>query len=67
MTLNPPQIKDILFGAIEYKETEDGYLHPLRFTKAQIETLGRLRKDWGEKAYATSGVCFDFYTDSTTL
>ena len=67
MTLSNEQIKSILFGTIDYIETEDGYLHPLRFTPKQIETLGRLRKDWGEKAYATSGVCFDLYTDSTTL
>lgn len=67
MILTKEQTQGILFGALEYAETDDGYLHPLRFTSKQIETLGRLRKDWGEKAYATSGVCFDFYTDSTTF
>ena len=40
MILNNEQVKKILFGTIEYFETDDGYLHPLRFTANQIETLG---------------------------
>ena len=65
MILTVEQIKKILYGAIEYNITEDSYIHPLRFTQQQIATLGKLRKDWGEKAYATSGICFDFYTNSS--
>ena len=66
MILTEEQVEKITFGATAFSY-KDGYIQPKRFNAKQIETYGRLRKDWGERTHCTAGICFDLWTDSDTL
>lgn len=63
MKLSFKQIKSITFGAVEIWEEPDG-IHFAKCTKKQLE-FWKSRADWLHKnASATTGVRFDFYTNS---
>ncbi len=64
MILNEQQINSITFGALEiYRDGQNIYRFK-RMTDRQAEEFIRENTDFTDKTTATSGVRFDFYTDS---
>lgn len=66
MKLSFDQIKNITFGAVSVRETEQG----IRFchcTDKQIEAWTALAPVLGDRASLATGVCLDFYTNSKTV
>ncbi len=66
MILSCEQIKNITFGALSIKETEQGLLFT-RCTEKQIEAWSALAPVLGERASVATGVCLDFHTNSKTV
>ncbi len=64
LTLN--DIKNITFGTAYINEEDDKILLH-RFTKEQEAMYETVSENFYRKTFATSGVKFDFYTDSRTL
>ena len=63
MILSDKQLREVTLGALEIY-TEDGLYRFKRMTDAQGEEFVRENSDFANKTRATSGVRFDFYTDS---
>lgn len=63
MKLTFEQIRSITFGATSIWQEEDG-IHFRRCTQAQIDHWYTLRENLGDGSTRTTGVCFDFHTDS---
>lgn len=64
MILDEKQIADITLGALEIYRDGDGIYRFKRMTDAQAAEFTRENSDFENKTQATSGVRFDFYTDS---
>lgn len=64
MILNEQQIKSITRGAVNVRREADGAFHFYRFTDRQMDWYEGYNKGFWVKTKATSGINFDFYTDS---
>lgn len=64
MILNDSQIRAITLGALEIFTDDNGVYRFKRMTDAQAEEFTRENQGFADKTSATSGVRFDFYTDS---
>ncbi|MBQ8743424.1 MAG: SGNH/GDSL hydrolase family protein [Clostridia bacterium] len=66
MYLSIEEIKNITFGALSVKETENG-ISFYRCTEKQIEEWYKVVDHVGERSTMSTGVCFDFHTDSKNI
>ena len=66
MDLNLSQLQAITMGALDIREESDGF-HFSRMLPLQVAAFGEANPEFMMKAAATSGVRFDFYTDSPIL
>ncbi len=64
MVLSEKQICDITLGALEIYKDSDNIFRFKRMTDRQAEEFIRENDDFAAKTKSTSGVRFDFYTDS---
>ena len=64
MILDEKQICDITLGALEIYRDGEGIYRFKRMTDRQADEFALEHEEFGEKTSATSGVRFDFYTDS---
>lgn len=63
MKLTFEQIKSITFGTARLWQDETG-IHFRRCTQKQIDFWYSLRENWGDGSARTTGISFDFHTDS---
>ena len=63
MKLSFEQIKSITFGTTDLWQEDDG-IHFRRCTQAQIDSWYASRENLGDGSTRTTGICFDFITDS---
>jgi len=63
MKLSYEQVKAITFGTTNLWQEDDG-IHFRRCTEEQIRTWYSIREDLGNVSTRTTGICFDFHTDS---
>jgi len=66
MKLTLDQIKRITFGAVSVREKDSRFFFA-KCTDRQIEAFSRLSAVLGERAMATTGVRFDFHTNSESF
>ena len=66
MKLSFDQIKNITFGAVSVRETEQG-IRFIHCTDKQIEAWTALAPVLGDRASLATGVCLDFHTNSKTV
>ena len=66
MKLTFDQIRTVVTGAVRFRE-EDGLLRLFRFTEEQEELYRVTNADFYTKTFASSGMRFQFRTDSRTL
>jgi len=67
MKLSKEQLKSILFGALEYVETEDGYLQAVQYTKDQIAYFKNISDFWFERCDASNAKTLEFKTTATEI
>lgn len=67
MKLSNEQLKEIYFGGLEFKETEDGYLQALQYTQEQMEYFKGAFDFWYERSDATTAKTLEFKTTATKL
>ena len=67
MKLSNEQLKEIYFGGLEFKETEDGYLQALQYTQEQMEYFKGAFDFWYERSDATTAKTLEFKTEATQL
>lgn len=65
MKLSMEQLKEIYFGALFFKETEDGYLQAFQYTEEQMEYFKKASDFWYERSYATTAKTLEFQTTAT--
>lgn len=63
MKLSYEQVKAITFGTTNLWQEDDG-IHFRRCTEEQIKTWYTFRENLGDGSTRTTGICFDFHTDS---
>lgn len=67
MRLTNEQLKEIYFGALEFGETEDGYLQAFQYTKPQMEYFKKASDFWYERTDASTAKTLEFRTKATKL
>lgn len=66
MELTLEQIRSVTLGALNIRQTEDGFCFD-RFSPAQVEAAYRQSAEYGPRTAAPSCVRLDFYTDATSF
>lgn len=64
MILTNEELKDIYFGAYEFRETEEGYLQSFQYSKKQIEYFKGAMDFWYERCTASSAKTLEFTTSA---
>ncbi len=67
MKLSNEQLKSIYFGALEFAETEDGYLQAFQYTQEQMAYFKKAFEFWYERSDATTAKTLEFKTKATKL
>ena len=67
MKLSNEQLKEIYFGALEFAETEDGYLQAFQYTQEQMAYFKKAFQFWYERSDATTAKTLEFKTKATKL
>jgi len=65
MKLTNEQLKSIYYGALHFRETEDGYLQAFQYTDAQMEYFRGAFDFWYDRCMATTAKTLEFTTDAT--
>ncbi len=63
MELTLEQIRSVTLGALNVRQTEDGFCFD-RFTPTQVDSAWRQSAEYGPRTGAPSSVCLDFFTDA---
>lgn len=66
MELTLEQIRSITLGALQVRQTEDGFCFD-RFTPTQVAAAWRQSAEYGPRTGAPSSVCLDFYTNASWM
>ncbi|MBQ6672561.1 MAG: SGNH/GDSL hydrolase family protein [Spirochaetales bacterium] len=67
MELKGTEIAQLLHNHICYRLTEDGYVHPLRYTEYQVRHLADFSEKQEIRALASANITIEFKTDSRRL
>lgn len=67
MLLSTAQLKSIYFGALEFAETEDGYLQAFQYTKSQMQYFERVSEFWYDRCMASTAKTLEFTTTATSV
>lgn len=67
MLLSTTQLKSIYFGALEFAETEEGYLQAFQYTKPQIQYFEKVSEFWYDRCMASTAKTLEFITTATTV
>lgn len=67
MNLSTQQLKSIYFGALEFAETEDGYLQAFQYTKPQMQYFRRVSEFWYDRCMASTAKTLEFNTSATVF
>ncbi len=67
MKLTNEQLKGIYFGALHFKETEDGYLQAFQFTDRQMEYFKKVSDFWYDRCMASTSKTLEFTTKATEI
>ena len=65
MKLSNEQLKAIYYGALEFTETEDGYLRAFQYTQEQIAYFKNAFEFWYERCDASNAKTLEFKTKAT--
>lgn len=65
MKLSNEQLKAIYFGALEFSETEDGYLQAFQYTKPQMQYFKEAFDFWYDRCMASTAKTLEFKTTAT--
>ena len=67
MVLTNEELKNIYFGAYEFKETEDGYLQSFQYSEEQIKYFEGTIEMWYDRCTATTAKTIEFITEATSV
>ncbi len=67
MKLSNNELKNYFFGAYRFKETEDGYLHPLQYSAAQEDYFKEVSDFWHVRCDASSAKTIELITTATEI
>ena len=67
MILSNEELKNIYFGAYEFKETDDGYLQSFQYTEKQIEYFKGAFDMWYDRCTASTAKTLEFITEATKV
>lgn len=67
MKLSNEQLKTIYYGALEFGETEDGYLQAFQYTKQQMKYFERTSDFWYDRCMASNAKTLEFRTTATSF
>lgn len=67
MLLSTTQLKSIYFGALEFAETEEGYLQAFQYTKSQMQYFEKVSEFWYDRCMASTAKTLEFTTTATTV
>ncbi len=66
MKLTEQQLKEIIHGAYDFKQTEDGYIYFSRYTDEQLEYL-KFNNAFYDRATFSASVTIEFFTAATSF
>lgn len=67
MILTNEQLKQIYYGALNFDETEDGYLQAFQYTKKQMDYFEKTSDFWFERCSASSAKTLEFCTKGRSV
>lgn len=67
MKLTNEQLKTVYFGALHFKETEDGWLQAFQYTDAQMEYFKNAFDFWYDRCFATTAKTLELKTAAKKL
>lgn len=67
MKLSNKEIQNYYFGALYFKETNDGYLQAFQYTEAQAEYFKKASDFWYERCNASNSKTLEFVTEATEI
>ena len=67
MVLTNEELKDLYFGAYEFKETDDGYLQAFQYSQKQIDYFEKVFDFWFERCTASNAKTLEFTTEAKEI
>lgn len=67
MKLSNEQLKTIYYGALFFRETEEGYLQSFQYTDEQMKYFEEVSEFWYERCFAGSAKTLEFTTSATSV
>lgn len=67
MILTNEELKSVFFGAYRFEETEDDYLHPIQFTKRQVDYFKNLLEFYYVRSLAGNAKTIELETTATEI
>ena len=67
MKLTNAQLKTIYFGALHFKETEDGWLQAFQYTESQMEYFKNAFDFWYDRCFATTAKTLEVKTTAKNI
>ena len=67
MKLTNENLKKIYYGALDFCETEDGYLQAFQYTKPQMDYFEKVSEFWYDRCMASTAKTMEFITDGTKV
>lgn len=67
MILTNEQLKKIYYGALNFDETEDGYLQAFQYTRQQMDYFEKVSEFWFERCSASTAKTLEFQTTAQTF
>jgi lysophospholipase L1-like esterase len=67
MVLTNEELKDLYFGAYEFKETDDGYIQAFQYSQKQIDYFEKVFDFWFERCTASNAKTLEFTTEAKEI
>ena len=68
MRLTMEQLKSVYFGALHFRETDDGYLQAFQYTDSQMDYFNNPSFSfWYDRCSATTAKTFEMTTTATRI
>lgn len=67
MKVSNEELKNIYFGALSFRETEDGYLQAFQYNQKQMDYFEKAFDFWFERCTATTAKTLEFHTHATKV
>jgi len=67
MKLTNEQLKTFYFGALHFKEIEDGWLQSFQYTESQMEYFKKAFDFWYDRCFATTAKTLEFSTTADKI